>query len=64
MQSNVAIGLDFQIDLGDASCVVDSDESCFTLSHAAMNLTVVELNQTAALEVSIGKALTAEANYK
>lgn len=63
MKSNLTVGVDFQVDLLNATCATSSS-SCFTLINAAMNFTVQELLLTAALEVYIGKAISAGTNYK
>ncbi|KAI0743230.1 hypothetical protein BC629DRAFT_249560 [Irpex lacteus] len=62
LNTNVSLGLHFDVDIGDASCTV-TNQSCFTLNQAAMNLTVQNMNLTAALEVALGKELSAAANY-
>lgn len=64
MKSNVSIGMDFAVDIANASCIVDSETQCFTFSRAAMNFTVQEFEQGAALEVFVGKELNAGTNYK
>ncbi|PSR75290.1 hypothetical protein PHLCEN_2v9222 [Hermanssonia centrifuga] len=53
-QTNLSIGVDFDIDLGDASCFISSTENCFTLNRAAMNFTVQDFEQSADLELVIG----------
>lgn len=57
MRSNVTIGMDFEIDLGDATCAIDPADSCVTITQAGMNLTISELELTAALEVSLEHSL-------
>ena len=62
LRSNVSVGFDFQVDL-NASCLTNSS-SCFQLTTVAMNMTIQELALSAALEVFIGKMISAGTNYK
>ncbi|GJE85183.1 hypothetical protein PsYK624_012610 [Phanerochaete sordida] len=61
--TNVTIGLDFQVDIANSSCLT-SDAACFTFGNAAMNMTIEQFEQNAALEMFIAKELQAGANYK
>lgn len=63
LTSNLAIGVDFQVDILDPTCT-NGTSSCFTLNTAAMNLTVQELALTTLLELSIGKELSAGTSYR
>lgn len=62
-KSNFSVGVDFDVTLGNASCTVTPDESCFTLTKANMNFTVLEFEQTANLEVFLGQQFSKELNF-
>lgn len=62
--TNVTIGMDFEVDIADASCITGSHQSCFTFNKAAMNFTIDQFQQEAALEIVLGASLQAGANYK
>lgn len=62
MNTNVSIGIDFAATL-NGDCLTTSD-SCFSLDAAAMNFTVEDFEQVAALEVFIGANLTAGISYE
>ena len=42
---------------------MNSNQSCFSLNKAEMNLTVHEMNLTAAVELGVGKEVEVGANY-
>ena len=67
LHTNVSLGLHFDISINTltngTSCLVNANESCFSLNEAVMNLTVHDLNLTAALEVGMGKEVEVVANY-
>lgn len=62
--TNITVGIDFQVDIADSSCITGSTESCFTLTSAAMNFTVEQFEQDAALELFISKGIQAGTDYK
>lgn len=63
LKSNLTVGVDFEVDVEATTCAVGATD-CFKLSSAALNLTVEELALGAALEVFIGKEISAGTNYK
>ena len=67
LHTNVSLGLHFDISINTltngTSCLVNANQSCFSLNEAVMNLTVHDLNLTAALEVGMGKEVEVVANY-
>lgn len=50
--------------MGNSSCVVNANENCFTFNSAAMNFTIEQFEQDAALEIFIGKEIQAGTDYK
>lgn len=62
-KSNFSVGVEIDVDLGNASCVVTPDEPCFTLNKASMNFTVLEFEQSANLEVFMGGEFNKDINY-
>ena len=61
-KSNFSVGVDFEIDLGNSSCIT-SDASCYNLTKAGMNFTVLEFEQSANLEVFLGQNFSKTLNY-
>ncbi|GJE85184.1 hypothetical protein PsYK624_012620 [Phanerochaete sordida] len=61
--SNVTIGLDFEIDVLDPSCM-NATQPCFTFNNAAMNLTLDQFQQEIELELFIEKGIQASKSYK
>ena len=60
---NITIGMDFQVDITNSSCVTSS-QNCFTFNNAAMNFTIHQFELDAALEVFTGDELQAGVDYK
>ncbi|KAJ3553812.1 hypothetical protein NM688_g3420 [Phlebia brevispora] len=63
LKSNFSIGVDFEIDLTNTSCVPSFTQNCFGLTVANMNFTVVDLEQDANLEIFLGDQFTHSGNY-
>ncbi|KAJ3555713.1 hypothetical protein NM688_g2422 [Phlebia brevispora] len=59
--SNMSIAFDIQYTV-NASCL-DSNASCFTLNKAGFNVTILEFDQVANLEVALGDEFSYSANW-
>ena len=60
---NFSLDMDFEMDLGNSTCVSSSSGDCVTITKAAMNVTVVELEQSTDLEIAIGKPFSQNVTY-
>ena len=64
LKSNVSIGVDFAVNVDNGTCVPSPQDNCFEFSSMAMNFTVADFELGAALEVFLGKEISAGENYK
>ena len=59
---NFSLNMDFEMDLGNSTCVSSSGD-CVTITKAAMNVTVVELEQSTDLEIAVGEPFSQNVTY-
>ncbi|THG95641.1 hypothetical protein EW026_g6051 [Hermanssonia centrifuga] len=63
LTSNLSVGVDFEIDLGDTNCTPSPTQNCFALNRAAVNFTVEDIVLSAELELFIGAEYTLSTQF-